>query len=77
MPEIVKAADVRCLECNKKLAEVIRVLGTPAYEGKGGNFIFDNNQTYQICGKCGTKYLVKLQGNGWALIGERKSKIFE
>ncbi len=77
MPDIVWAADVRCLECNKKLAEVKYVLGTPVYEGKGGDFAFDNGRTYQTCGKCKTRYQIKRQGNGWALIGEKGSKIFE
>ncbi len=69
--------DVRCLRCNKKLAEVKMVLGTPVYEGKDGDFTFNDSYICQTCGRCKTQYRLKRQGNGWALIGENMAKIFE
>jgi uncharacterized protein with PIN domain len=71
------STDVRCLQCNKKLAEVRNILEEPIYDAKGAEVIFRDGLLYQVCGKCGAEYQVKRQGPGWALIGEMGSKIFE
>jgi uncharacterized protein with PIN domain len=65
--------DVRCLKCQKKLAEV----NEKGYDVKDGDVSFDDHRVYQTCGKCRERYEVKRQGMGWALIGEKGSKIFE
>ncbi len=69
-------SDVRCLQCNKKLAEVNHRLGQTFYEGLKANVTFMNERVYQTC-SCGERYEIKEKGAGYALIGSKGSKIFE